>query len=360
MNAEWNELNKSFQSLIIKKETFQEGKNKLLQLRKSLYDMVMTVRGGFNPKGYHLAPLSKSKGFDSKTMAYSIYHLARIEDIVCHSLLKNDEQIFNRNNYQKRLKINIKTTGNELKGNEIISFSKQIALNELFSYFTDVYLESNEFINNLEFQDLKTKISEDKKQYLYDTDYVSKDEDAIWLIDYWCNKNTLGLLKMPFSRHWIMHIEVFLKIKNEIVRKAKKENKNKIAVCGFSCSHCFLGEWCGGCRTEYNCCSFGTLFEGGICPNVKCAREKEIEGCYDCSLLDTCEKGFYVSTNNGAGAAKASAMFIHKYGKKEFVETLNKMHQKYDFAKMQEILGNNPLNGLLILEKFKNDEEVKI
>ena len=29
MNAEWNELNKSFQSLIIKKETFQEGKNKL-------------------------------------------------------------------------------------------------------------------------------------------------------------------------------------------------------------------------------------------------------------------------------------------------------------------------------------------
>ena len=68
------------------------------------------------------------------------------------------KSIFNRNNYQKRLKINIKTTGNELKGNEIISFSKQIALNELFSYFTDVYLESNEFINNLEFQDLKTKI----------------------------------------------------------------------------------------------------------------------------------------------------------------------------------------------------------
>ena len=63
---------------------------------------------------------------------------------------------------------------------------------------------------------------------------------------------------------------------------------------------------------------------------------------------------------NGAGAAKASAMFIRKYGKKEFVETLNKMHQKYDFAKMQEILGNNPLNGLLILEKFKNDEEVKV
>lgn len=345
MNAEWNELNKSFQSLIIKKETFQEGKNKLLQLRKSLYDMVMTVRGGFNPKGYYLAPLSKSKGYDSKTMAYSIYHLTRIEDIVCHLLLKNDEQIFIRNNYQKRLNINIKTTGNELKGNEIISFSKQIVLNELFSYFTDVYLESNELINNLEFQDLKTKISEDKKQYLYDTDYVSKDEDAIWLIDYWCNKNTLGLLKMPFSRHWIMHIEAFLKIKNEIVRKAKKENKNKIAVCGFSCSHCFLGEWCGGCRTEYNCCSFGTLFEGGICPNVKCALEKEIEGCYDCSLLDSCEKGFYVSTNNGAGAAKASAMFIRKYGKKEFVGTLNKMHQKYDFAKMQEILGNNPVHG---------------
>lgn len=356
MNEEWRKLNKEFQTLISKRATFEEGKSKLLELRKSLYDMIMMVKNGFNPKGYSLSPFSKSKGYDSKTMAYSLYHATRIEDIVCHTLLKSDEQIFVKGDYQNRLKIDIETTGNELKGDDLISFSKQISLSELFSYFNDVFLQTNEYIASLQFSDLKIKISKDKKKYLYDTNFVSKDIDAIWLIEYWCSKNTLGLLMMPLSRHWIMHIEAFLKIKNEIVKQAKKINKNKIAVCGFSCSHCFLQEWCGGCRSEYNCCSFGTLFEGRICPNVQCALEKGIEGCYECPLLDSCEKGFYIKTNNGSGAAKADAMYIRKYGKESFVTTLDKMHQKYDFSSMQEMLGNDAEEGLTILEKFKNDE----
>lgn len=39
---------------------------------------------------------------------------------------------------------------------------------------------------------------------------------SIWLIDYWCGKDIRGLIQMPFSRHWIMHIEASLRIKNEI------------------------------------------------------------------------------------------------------------------------------------------------
>ena len=45
---------------------------------------------------------------------------------------------------------------------------------------------------------------------------VSNNENAIWLIDYWCNKDVRGLIQMPFSRHWIMHIEACLRIKNKI------------------------------------------------------------------------------------------------------------------------------------------------
>ncbi|HCD4412319.1 TPA: phage head-tail adapter protein, partial [Enterococcus faecium] len=35
-------------------------------------------------------------------------------------------------------------------------------------------------------------------------------------IDYWCNKDICGLIQMPFSRHWIMHTEACLRIKNKI------------------------------------------------------------------------------------------------------------------------------------------------
>ena len=41
---------------------------------------------------------------------------------------------------------------------------------------------------------------------------VSSDEEAVWLIDYWCGKDFRGLIQMPFSRHWIMHTEACLRI----------------------------------------------------------------------------------------------------------------------------------------------------
>ena len=36
------------------------------------------------------------------------------------------------------------------------------------------------------------------------------------VIDYWCNKDIRGLIQMPFSRHWIMHTEACLRVKNKI------------------------------------------------------------------------------------------------------------------------------------------------
>ena len=63
---------------------------------------------------------------------------------------------------------------------------------------------------------LKTKISPEKKSQLQNMNVVSADESSVWLIDYWCGKDFRGLLQMPFSRHWIMHIEACQKIAAKI------------------------------------------------------------------------------------------------------------------------------------------------
>lgn len=138
--------------------------------------------------------------------------------------------------------------------------------------------------------------------------------------------------------------------KARIVEKAR-EGVDPVAVCGFSCNHCFLGEYCGGCRSCFNCCSFGTLFEKGKCPNIACAEEKGIEGCYTCDALTECKKGFYADGNDGANACKAQAMFIKKYGKELFFKVHDRLHEKFDFAKTQEILGQDLQEGFEILEK---------
>lgn len=81
------------------------------------------------------------------------------------------------------------TTGNELIKEQISDFFRLLNLQELYSYITEVK--------------------------------DSTEENAVWLIDYWCNKDIRGLIKMPFSRHWIMHIEACIRILNKI-RKGDK------------------------------------------------------------------------------------------------------------------------------------------
>lgn len=139
--------------------------------------------------------------------------------------------------------------------------------------------------------------------------------------------------------------------KAEIVAAARA-GIDPIACCGFSCNHCFLGQWCGGCKSSFNCCSFGTLFDKGMCPNIACAREKGLDGCYDCEMLEGCKTGFYADGNDGAIACKAQALFIKRHGKETFLPVRERLEQKFDFQKIQEILGQEPEQAMAVLESL--------
>lgn len=73
------------------------------------------------------------------------------------------------------------------------------------------------------------------------------------------------------------------------------------------------------------------------------------------AILEDCTKGFYSPGNDGAASAKAQAMFIRKYGKKTFLEVHDRLHERFDFAKTQEILGQDMYEGLKILENEYNN-----
>lgn len=137
--------------------------------------------------------------------------------------------------------------------------------------------------------------------------------------------------------------------KAEIVAAARK-GVDMTAFCGFSCDHCFLGKWCGGCRSVFCCCSYGTLFPGGKCPNAACCEGKGLEGCYLCPELEGCETGFYTPDNDGAAACKAQALFLRTHGKEAFFRVQDALHTLYDFEKTQQLLGQSVAGGLKLLE----------
>ena len=76
-------------------------------------------------------------------------------------------------------------------------------------------LSLTQVLKALAYSDIKEKITDEKRKQLEMLNVVSGDENAYWLIDYWCGKDVKGLIQMPFSRHWIMHIEACLKIRDK-------------------------------------------------------------------------------------------------------------------------------------------------
>jgi len=216
MNKEWSELNKLMQSQIKKRDTYEEGIDILLALRDVLWDTVSSFKEELNREEFNAIPFINADGYHNKTIAYSLWHIFRIEDIVAHTLIKGDEQVFFREGYQKRINSPIITTGNELVKQEIADFSEQLNMDELYTYLSDVKQGTESILRDLSYDDLRKKISAERKERLESLSVVSKEESAIWLIDYWCNKDIRGLIQMPFSRHWIMHLEACLRIISKI------------------------------------------------------------------------------------------------------------------------------------------------
>lgn len=218
MNKEWSELNKTMQAQIKKKDTYKDGIDTLLDLRNKLMQVLLSFKENLARENFNAIPFINANGYHCKTIAYSIWHIFRIEDIVAHTLINEDEQVLFSSNYQERINSQIITTGNELINYEIVNFSKQLNLDELYSYISEVKESTERILISLPYDMLKKKISEERKELLKSLGVVSTDKNAIWLIDYWCGKDIRGLIQMPFSRHWIMHIEASLRIKNKIYK----------------------------------------------------------------------------------------------------------------------------------------------
>ncbi|MBO4686920.1 MAG: phage head-tail adapter protein [Clostridiales bacterium] len=223
MNKDWSEKNKKMQTLIGKEATFPEGIDVLLDLRNDLFEQITSIVKEFPAEAFYQMPFGGAEGYHSKTLVYSMWHIFRIEDIVAHELIEKDEQVLFGKNWLKKTKSPIITTGNELHDEGIVDFSKKLDTQVVYEYCRAVMESSNEILRKLSYKDMKRKFTDEDKKRILSSGSVSTDESAVWLVDYWCDKDLRGLLKMPFSRHWIMHIEAMCRIKNKLCQKTKNK-----------------------------------------------------------------------------------------------------------------------------------------
>ena len=178
MNREWSDKNKLAQSKL-KKATFYDGINEFLKLREMLMQEMLSWKKLLSSDDYCAIPFINADGYHSKTVAYSIWHIIRIEDIVVNSLIRRKKEVLYENNFDKKIGADIITTGNELVKQEIAEFSKKLNIEALYEYALSVKASTDEWLKSIHYEDIKKKFGDDDKKRISELGVVSDDESAV-------------------------------------------------------------------------------------------------------------------------------------------------------------------------------------
>ena len=192
MNPEWSRLNGALQTQLKQEATFPQGIDTLLALRRELMAALLDLKEALRREDFDAMPFPNANGYHSKTIAYSVWHIFRIEDIVAHDLICRDDEVFR--GFRGGIGAPIITTGNELAGGEIAAFSRAIDLDALYVYAAAVKNATDGLLRQPSYRDLRRKFGDEDKARLRSLQVVSTDKRACWLIDYWCGKTVRGLI----------------------------------------------------------------------------------------------------------------------------------------------------------------------
>jgi len=165
---------------------------------------------GLGNEDFSVMPTEKDK-----TIAYHLWHIARIEDLVGNLLIMKQPQIFN-DEWMTRLNVSIKDTGNAMDSQQIIDFSERINTQELVNYRNAVGCQTRQNLKSLTPKDLKRKPEAEYLARLVSEGGLLENKDSIWLKDFWAKHTVAGLILLPLTRHHMMHLPESMAIKKSV------------------------------------------------------------------------------------------------------------------------------------------------
>ncbi len=137
------------------------------------------------------------------SIAWCMWHMARIEDVTMNMLVGGVPQIMGEN-WLKSMRISAIDTGNMMDEAHVFKLSSAIDLDALRSYRLAVGKKTREIVLRLKVVDLKQKVDPTRLQRLLDNGIVL--QSAMGLIDYWSKRTIAGMLLMPPTRHNFVHL----------------------------------------------------------------------------------------------------------------------------------------------------------
>jgi hypothetical protein len=145
------------------------------------------------------------------SIAWVIWHLARIEDVTMNMLVAGSPQILNRGGWLDRMKVALRHAGNAMDEAAVAEFSAAIDIEALRAYRVAVGRTTREIVGQLQPEELKQKVDASRVQQV--TQEGAVVEEARGIVEYWGGHNIAGLLLMPPTRHNMIHLNEALGLK---------------------------------------------------------------------------------------------------------------------------------------------------
>jgi hypothetical protein len=147
------------------------------------------------------------------SVAWIIWHMARIEDVTMNLLVAGSPQLLHQDGWFDRMNVPYRHTGNAMAPEQIADLSATIDLDALKAYRVAVGRRTREVVGELPPESLKLKVDPARLQQI--TDEGAMLAGAGEILAYWNKRTIAGLLLMPPTRHNFVHLNEAQRVKRK-------------------------------------------------------------------------------------------------------------------------------------------------
>ena len=148
---------------------------------------------------------------EEHSIAWLLWHMARIEDVTMTILVAGQPQLFTQAGWHQRLGVTVQNTGNAMDEATIRQLGQAVDIEALRAYRQAVGRQTREIIRELSPEQWKQKVDPSRLQQVLDQGAVLPEAQGV--IDYWGRRTIAGLLLMPPTRHNFIHLNEAQRIK---------------------------------------------------------------------------------------------------------------------------------------------------
>jgi hypothetical protein len=147
------------------------------------------------------------------SIAWMLFHIARIEDITMNMLVADMPQLYLKENWEGRLRSTIRHSANKMSAASVAALSASLDMKALREYRLKVGRQTRAIVKKLRLEDLTRKVTPLRLRKVLEEGAVIPE--AMEIVNYWGNRTIAGLLLMPPTRHNFLHLNEAMRLKHK-------------------------------------------------------------------------------------------------------------------------------------------------